>query len=66
MLLPTYADGRQTNTERRLLGFDPTAAAHTYEIAWGPGRVAFTVDGTTLRAWSAGVPTAPMNRYANA
>jgi endo-1,3-1,4-beta-glycanase ExoK len=66
VLLSTYADGRQTNTETRQLGFDPTAAAHRYEIAWGPRRVAFTVDGVTLRTWTTGVPTAPMNLYANA
>ena len=66
VLLTTYAGGRQTNTETRLLGFDPTAAAHSYEIAWGAGQVRFTVDGVTLRTWTSGVPTAPMNLYANA
>ena len=66
VLLSTYAGGRQSNTETRTLGFDPTAAAHTYEIAWGSGRVAFVVDGVTLRRWTSGVPTAPMNLYANA
>lgn len=66
VLFSTYADGRQTNTETRTLGFDPTDAAHTYEIAWAPGRVAFSVDGVTLRTWSEGIPTAPMNLYANA
>lgn len=66
VLLTTYAGGRQTNTETRQLGFDPTAAAHRYEIAWGAGQVRFTVDGVTLRTWTSGVPTAPMNLYANA
>ena len=60
----TYAGGTQTNTETRRLGFDPTAAAHSYEIAWGAGQVRFTVDGVTLRTWTSGVPTAPMNLYA--
>ena len=40
--------------------------AHSYEIAWGAGQVRFTVDGVTLRTWTSGVPTAPMNLYANA
>ena len=66
VLLTTYAGGRQTNTETRLLEFDPTAAAHSYEIAWGAGQVRFTVDGVPLRTWTSGVPTAPMNLYANA
>ena len=66
VLLTTYAGDRQTHTETRQLGFDPTAAAHTYEIAWGAGRVRFTIDGVTLRTWTSGVPTAPMNLYANA
>ncbi|MDA0170992.1 glycoside hydrolase family 16 protein [Solirubrobacter taibaiensis] len=66
VLFSTYAGGRQTNTETRQLGFDPTAAAHAYEIAWGPGQVRFTVDGVALRTWTSGVPTAPMNLYANA
>ena len=50
----------------RSLFLDHTAASHTYEIAWSPGRAAFTVDGVTLRTWTTGVPTAPMNLYANA
>lgn len=66
VLFSTYAGGSQTNTETRRLGFDPTAAAHSYEIAWGAGQVRFTVDGVTLRTWTSGVPTAPMNLYANA
>ena len=66
VLLSTYADGRQTNTETRSLGLDPTAGAHMYEIAWGPGRVTFTVDGTVLRTWADGVPGVPMHLYANA
>ena len=56
---------RRTRRRARL-GFDPTAAAHNYEIAWGAGQVRFTVDGVTLRTWTSGVPTAPMNLYANA
>ena len=66
VLFTTYAGGRQTHTETRALGFDPTAAAHRYEIAWGPGGVTFTVDGVALRTWTDGVPEAPMNLYANA
>jgi beta-glucanase (GH16 family) len=65
VLFSTYAGGSQTNTETRRLGFDPTAAAHSYEIAWGAGQVRFTVDGVTLRTWTSGVPTAPMNLYVN-
>ncbi len=66
VLFSTYADGRQTHTETRELGFDPTAAAHSYAIAWGPRHATFTVDGVALRTWTDGVPAAPMNLYANA
>ncbi|MBE2319344.1 glycoside hydrolase family 16 protein [Solirubrobacter sp. CPCC 204708] len=66
VLFSTYSGGSQTHTETTNLGFDPTAAAHTYEIAWGAGRVQFTVDGVVRRVWTDGVPTAPMNLYANA
>ena len=43
-MFSTYAGGRQTHTETRPLGFDPTAAAHDYTIRWGNGRVRFLVD----------------------
>jgi beta-glucanase (GH16 family) len=66
VLLSTYANGRQTHTETRSLGFDPTAAFHDYEIAWANGRVSFSVDDALVRTWSAGVPKAPMALYANA
>ena len=66
VMLTTYAGGRQTHTERRALGFDPTAGFHDYAIAWAPNRVTFSVDGEPLRTWTNGVPKAPMNLYANA
>lgn len=66
VLLSTYAGGRQTHTETRALGFDPTAALHDYEIRWLNGRVTFWVDGVKLRGWTNGVPAAPMNLFANA
>jgi endo-1,3-1,4-beta-glycanase ExoK len=66
VMLTTYAGGRETHTERRALGFDPTAAYHDYAIAWGAGKVSFTVDGAALRTWSSGVPKAPMSLYVNA
>lgn len=66
VMFSTYANGRQTHTETTTLGFDPTAAQHDYEIAWGNGRVTFTVDGAPLRSWSTGVTKLPMNLYANA
>lgn len=66
VMFSTYAGGRQTHTETRTLGFDPTAAMHDYEIAWGSGRVTFKVDGVALRSWTTGVTTLPMNLYANA
>jgi licheninase len=66
VMFSTYAGGRQTHTETRALGFDPTAGVHDYEIAWGKGKVAFRVDGVALRTWSTGVPKAPMNLFANA
>ena len=40
VLLTTYAGGSRTNTETRRLGFDPTAAAHNYEIGGAPARCA--------------------------
>jgi hypothetical protein len=66
VMFTTYAGGRETHTERRALGFDPTAAYHDYAIAWGANKVTFSVDGAALRTWSNGVPKAPMNLYANA
>ena len=65
VLLSTYAGGRQTHTETRALGFDPTAAFHTYEIDLDRKAVTFRVDGVALRTWKNGVPTAPMALYAN-
>src|SRR5690349_892393 len=66
VMFTTYAGGRQTHTERRALGFDPTAGFHDYAIAWAPNRVTFSVDGEPLRTWTNGVPKAAMNLYANA
>jgi beta-glucanase (GH16 family) len=66
VMFTTYSGGRQTHTETRQLGFDPTEAPHDYEIAWGKGKVTFRVDGVALRTWSNGVPKAPMNLFANA
>jgi len=66
VMFSTYADGRQTNTETRALGFDPTAAPHDYAIAWGGGRVSFAVDGVVLRTWTTGVTKLPMHLFANA
>lgn len=66
VMFSTYAGGRQTHTETQALGFDPTAALHDYEIAWGNGRVTFTVDGVVLRTWTTGVTKLPMNLFANA
>ena len=65
VLLSTYADGRQTHTETRSLGFDPTAAFHTYEIDLDRKAVTFRVDGVALRTWRNGVPAAPMALYLN-
>ena len=65
MLLSTYAGGRQTHTETRSLGFDPTAAYHLYEIELARKSVTFRVDGAALRTWKTGVPTAPMALYLN-
>jgi beta-glucanase (GH16 family) len=65
-LFSTYAGGRQTHTETRALGFDPTAAFHDYEIRWLSGKVTFWVDGIKLRGWNNGVPSAPMALFANA
>jgi beta-glucanase (GH16 family) len=66
VLLSTYANGRQTHTETRSLGFDPTAGFHDYEIRWTNSGVTFTVDGVVARTWNTGVPKAPMALYANA
>jgi beta-glucanase (GH16 family) len=66
VMFSTYAGGRQTHTETRSLGFDPTAAHHDYTISWGNGKVRFLVDGVQLRSFSNGVPKAPMNLFANA
>jgi len=65
VLLSTYAGGRQTHTETRALGFDPTAAFHDYEIELARKTLTFRVDGAALRSWKTGVPTAPMALYLN-
>ena len=66
VMFTTYARGAQTHTERRSLGFDPTAAMHEYRFDYGPGSVSFLVDGVLLRTWTTGVPSAAMNLYLNA
>jgi beta-glucanase (GH16 family) len=66
VLLSTYANGRQTHTETRPLGFDPTADFHDYAIRWKNGTVNFTIDDALVRTWTSGVPKAPMALYANA
>jgi endo-1,3-1,4-beta-glycanase ExoK len=66
VLFTTYAGGRETHTERRALGFDPTAAAHDYRIDWSRDDAAFAVDGRVLRRFTGGIPAAPMNLYLNA
>jgi beta-glucanase (GH16 family) len=66
VLLSTYAGGAQTHTETRSLGFDPTAAFHTYEIALDHKAVTFSVDGVALRTWRTDVPKAAMPLYLNA
>ena len=65
VLFSTYAGGRQTHTETRALGFDPTAGFHTYEIDLDRKAVTFRVDGVALRTFKNGVPTAPMALYLN-
>jgi endo-1,3-1,4-beta-glycanase ExoK len=66
VLFSTYAGGRQTSTETRSLGFDPTAAFHDYEIALDRNTVTFSVDGVAMRTWRSGVPRAAMPLYLNA
>ena len=65
-MFTTYARGAQTHTERRPLGFDPTAAMHECRFDYAPGSVTFLVDGVPLRKWTTGVPSAAMNLYLNA
>jgi endo-1,3-1,4-beta-glycanase ExoK len=66
VMFTTYAGGAQTHTETRGLGFDPTAAFHTYEIVLDRRAVTFRVDGVALRAWKTGVPRAAMPLHLNA
>jgi beta-glucanase (GH16 family) len=65
-MFTTYAGGAQTHTETRSLGFDPTAAFHTYEIVLDRKAVTFRVDGIALRTFKSGVPRAAMPLYLNA
>jgi endo-1,3-1,4-beta-glycanase ExoK len=65
VLISTYAGGRQTHTETRALGFDPTAAYHDYAIELARKFATFRGDGIALRTWKTGVPTAPMALYLN-
>lgn len=66
VMYSTYANDRQTHTVTQSLGFDPTAAFHTYEINWGAGQARFSVDGKLVRTFKTGAPKLPMNLYANA
>uniref|UniRef100_A0A0E0MB66 Xyloglucan endotransglucosylase/hydrolase n=1 Tax=Oryza punctata TaxID=4537 RepID=A0A0E0MB66_ORYPU len=54
--------------ERYLLPFDPTAAPHSYAIAWTPAAVIFYVDGIPIRELvrcsGADYPAKPMSVYA--
>ena len=61
-----YAGGRQTQHAELDLGFDPTAAFHTYEIEWSRKEVAFSADGRVLQRWRSGVPRNTMRLYLNA
>jgi beta-glucanase (GH16 family) len=62
----TTYDGDRTRTVDRSLPFDPTAAAHDYELSRHAGTVAFRVDGRELATWSDGVPREPLHLYLNA
>lgn len=64
--LTTYSGGALTKTVEVELPFDPTADFHDYAITLYPGNVEFYADGNVLGAWSAGVPSEPMNLYLNA
>ncbi|MFC5061555.1 glycoside hydrolase family 16 protein [Actinomycetospora atypica] len=63
--LTTYDAGKMTATRELTLGFDPTAGYHDYAIALTDAGVEFYADDVLLQAWSAGVPTTPMNLYLN-
>jgi len=65
VLLGTYADGVQTNSEITFLGFDPTADFHEYGFDFYPEDLTFSVDGERRTRWSGGLPGVPMKLYLN-
>ena len=65
MLFEAYAGRRgQAHGDARAR-LRPDGGAHDYERR-GEVRVTFRVDGVVLCSWTTGVPTAPMNLFANA
>lgn len=65
ILFTTYANGRQTNTKRIQLPFDPTQDFHDYAIQYNGGSVGFYVDGELLQTYETGVPDRLMKLYVN-
>jgi len=60
ILFTTYAKGRQTQTKRHILLFDPTLDFHRYRIDYLPGRVSFFIDDQLIQTWTEGLPSTPM------
>lgn len=60
ILFTTYAKGRQTQSTRLILPFDPTLDFHRYRIDYLPGRVNFFVDDKLMQTWTEGLPSTPM------
>lgn len=65
VLLTTYADGDQTNSETICTGFDPTRDFHEYGFDFYPDGVVFYLDGEPMTSWSEGVPGAGMKLFTN-
>lgn len=65
VLLTTYADGDQTNSETIRTGFDPTAQFHEYGFDFYPDSIAFYLDEELVTRCSMGLPRASMKLFVN-
>lgn len=63
--LTTYANGKVSNSFEGNLGFDPTAAFHTYRIVYSQTGVSYYVDGKLVKKWTKNLPEKPMNLMLN-
>lgn len=64
--LTTYANGKVSNSFEGNLGFDPTAAFHTYRIVYSKTGVSYYIDQKLIKKWTKNLPEKPMHLMLNA